>query len=359
MLPPALRARLLTVGVAVVVLCTPLFAVSSAEAAQRSRLSADWRDTSVRVGEVVTVRGEVSPSQHRRTVRLQRRAGGRWVTVERRRTRGGEYTLRAVAARRSGRYTYRVRVARTARARAATGGRTTVRVRARGNPRAYAFISRSETGDPVARWNPCRRIGYRVNARQGGRGALDDAKRAVGRISRATGLRLVYQGSTRIIPGGSNDGSYPRDTDLVVAWAKPSQTSYLDGRSTAGMGGPWWVSARDERGRQAAMITRGFAVLNADIPLEGGFGRGPAYGWQGTRGQLLMHEIGHAIGLGHPQQDDRWEILYPTMTRKRAVWGAGDLRGLRRLGAAQGCLSTSSSYRGFAGATPTGHEHLH
>jgi predicted Zn-dependent protease len=43
-----------------------------------------------------------------------------------------------------------------------------------------------------------------------------------------------------------------------------------------------------------------------------------------------MHELGHAVGLGHAQHPA--EIMYPVLTRKPARWGAGDLAGLRVLG---------------------------
>ena len=223
---------------------------------------------------------------------------------------------------------------------------------ARGNPDAFSFISRSRAGDPVARWNPCRRIGYRVNARLGGRGALADTREAISRIARRTGLRFVYRGATRVVPGGRHGNRYPAGTRLVVAWAKPSQSSYLVGQGVAGMGGPRWTTAWNRRGGEAAMITRGFAVLNANLSLAGGFGPGPRSGWQGTRGQLLMHEIGHAVGLGHANLDE-WEIMHPMMTRKPAVWGAGDLRGLAHVGARHGCLSTQPPRRltGFTGFT--------
>jgi hypothetical protein len=209
---------------------------------------------------------------------------------------------------------------------------------ARGNPRAFAFISKQRASDPVARWNPCARIGYRVNARQGGPGALADTREALARIRRLTGLRFVYRGSTRIIPGGVGGNRYPRDTRLVVSWARPAQTNLLGAAGVAGQGGPSWVTWRTDSGRRRAMITRGFVVLNARVDLGGGFGGGVHNGWVGTRGQLLMHELGHAVGLDHPRQDDRWEIMFGTMTEKRAVWGRGDRNGLRRVGEAGGCL---------------------
>jgi predicted Zn-dependent protease len=49
-----------------------------------------------------------------------------------------------------------------------------------------------------------------------------------------------------------------------------------------------------------------------------------------------MHELGHAVGLDHTT--DRSQIMYPTMTRKKAVFGAGDRTGLHYLGRTSGCL---------------------
>jgi hypothetical protein len=348
MAAPSVRTRLLAIGVATAVLCGPLLLASSAQAALRSRLVTAWSDTSVTLGHPVAVRGTVRPARSPRTVVLQRRTRRGWVAVSTRRTRDGAYRLR-VPTLRTGTYRYRVRATRDRAATAALGGARSVvvtRPKARGKARSFSFMGQS--GNAVARWNPCEPIGYRVNARLGGARALADVKRAVARIRQTNGLRFAYRGRTRIIPGGRNDGRYPKDTQLVISWARPAQSHYLGQSGVAGVGGPQWTSAVNRRGDYDLMITKGFAVLNADLKLAGGFGAGPRRGWQGTRGQLLMHEIGHAVGMGHADQD-AWQILYPTMTRKRAVWGAGDLRGLTRLGAAKGCLSTGSSIRGLAG----------
>lgn len=206
----------------------------------------------------------------------------------------------------------------------------------------YGFLSqqgnRSRT---IARWNPCgSAIGYRVNSRGGGSRATADVIAAMARIRAATGLRLTYRGQTRLLPGYSK-GAYPKDTQIVIAWTRPGVSRYLakprrGSLGAAGYGGGSWTTARDARGRAWGQFVRGFVVLNSSYRLAGGFGRGPATGWQGTRGQLLMHELGHVVGLDHT--NDRRQIMYPTMSRKTAVYGVGDRTGLRVLGRASGCL---------------------
>lgn len=58
--------------------------------------------------------------------------------------------------------------------------------------------------------------------------------------------------------------------------------------------------ARQALLRLTAELYDGFVLLDAGLyrQLDKGFTAGRPYGWSGTRGQLLMHEIGHAMGLG-------------------------------------------------------------
>ena len=215
-----------------------------------------------------------------------------------------------------------------------------------GSARAYTYLSRGASASAaIARWNPCTTIGYRVNTAGGGSGALTDVKQAVARASAATGLSFTYRGTTTVVPGVGR-ATYPAGTQLVLAWAKPGRSTMLPaapkGRTAAaGQGGASWTLAKDAKGKAWGQILKGYVVLNSTMPLAHGFGTGPTYGWQGTRGQLVMHELGHALGLGHTPatRPDKAQIMYPALTHKTAVWGAGDRVALKVLGSTSGCLA--------------------
>ena len=138
----------------------------------------------------------------------------------------------------------------------------------------------------------------------------------------ATGLRFAYRGKTDVAP--KRFSKYPEDTQLILGWGPPKATG-----EAAGVGGAQWDGS-------TGRIVHGYVVLNYEEELEAGFGRGPATGTQGTLGQLMMHELGHAVGLQHVKDDQ--QIMYPTLTRKKATWGAGDRNGLRKVGKAAGCF---------------------
>jgi hypothetical protein len=193
----------------------------------------------------------------------------------------------------------------------------------RGNPDAYRF-AKTRSGR-VVHWAHCRRINFRVNYDHAPNRSRWHVKEAVRRLKRATGLRYRYKGPTdvRPTPLGAN---YPRSTKLVVGWARPATSILKPG--SAGVGGPAY------NGRTGA-IARGFVLINYKVRMAPGFGKGPRQGVQGTRGQVLMHELAHTVGLSHVRAEA--QIMYRTATRKRATWGAGDWNGLRKQGRRAGC----------------------
>ena len=199
-----------------------------------------------------------------------------------------------------------------------------VTARGFGDPRAYS-VSWYD-GHP-ARWNPCQTITYRVNKAGAPGSAAGDLSEAIRRVAQATGLRLRYLGTTNEVYGARG---FRWDADIDIAWASPGQTRVLNGSSEAGAGGAADGTIR----RRQAVYTHGFVVLNRATmsSLPAGFGAGT------TQGLVLLHELGHVVGLRHVNATD--QIMQPTAQTdlRAALYGAGDLSGLALLGAGSGCI---------------------
>jgi hypothetical protein len=188
------------------------------------------------------------------------------------------------------------------------------------HPHDYAFFNRPAHHLPT-RWNPCQPVHYRLNIKRAPRGALTDINEALRRVRQITGLRFVYDGKTKFIPQFPNT---EQREPLVIAYPKPSQSNYWKlAPDEDGFGGVTW------HGKHAA-VDHGFAIVRSDLlkqttPAHMGFGTGL------TDGGILLHELGHAVGLAHASHPD--EIMYPSPANKvAALYGPGDYNGLRILG---------------------------
>ncbi len=205
----------------------------------------------------------------------------------------------------------------------------------RGSASSYT-LNHNPNGS-VTRWNPCSGdIHVRVNAALGGPGADADTQAALLALGRATGLHLVYDGPTTYVPTTANSGSQP--AAIVVAWAPPGTaagSSDYFGAGAIGEGG-WRSSGTSIDGGRTWnwKVVQGFVVIDPAQPVTPGFATGM------NRGALLLHELGHVVGLGHTI--DATQVMYGVLRPSSyASFGAGDLTGLKAVGATGGCTQAS------------------
>ena len=198
----------------------------------------------------------------------------------------------------------------------------------RGSASSYALHSNSN--GTVTRWNPCAGpISVRVNAPAD---AQADVLAALTSVEAATGLDLAYAGATDFVPTSTNAGTQP--ADLVIAWASRAASDIWSG-SEVGVGG--WRSrgtSSDGGATWTWSITSGFVIVDPAAAVAPGFGRGA------TRGALLLHELAHALGLGHVS--DPLQVMNPSLlSTSYGSYGTGDLAGLAQVGAAKGCTAAA------------------
>jgi hypothetical protein len=195
---------------------------------------------------------------------------------------------------------------------------------------SYAFLAYRAPGQPV-RYDPCGGpIAYVINARNAPAGGPAEVQRAFATLARDTGLSFRFAGWTNELhaPGQTRAGDgYGHWRPVLVSWEPASREPLLAG-AVLGYGGSTVASAP---GYDTAFVT-GEVVLDTDLRgVSAGFGPGT------TRGNLVLHELGHLVGLQHVP--DPSQLMYATLTRSAPNgYAGGDANGLRHVGAANGCL---------------------
>lgn len=185
-----------------------------------------------------------------------------------------------------------------------------------------------ESGSPV-RWDSCTPIRYVVRRQAGPEHGFEMVQEALQRTADASGLRFQFEGFTNeLLDDWQADPSAAGTADVWIGWAFDDEVPRLGPQTedsyVAGVGGPSWQSGNPR-------ILSGSAVLRADTTLDHRFGAGQTYG------NVLLHEIGHMVGLDH--SDSTADIMYPTTSPDTPEsWGPGDLAGLYALGSSQPCF---------------------
>ncbi len=191
---------------------------------------------------------------------------------------------------------------------------------------SYDFLQRRPDGGPVA-FDPCRPVRWVVRPDGAPAYGQQTVRWAFDRLSRATGLQFVFEGTTDEAPSRDRTAYQPdrygyRWAPLLVAWSWPPELRDLEGPA-AGMAGPLSVPSTAAGGRVAVS---GQAVL--DAPQLNALAADPAA--EAVLRAVVLHELAHVVGLDHV--DDPTQLMNPSTSPFVTDLQAGDLTGLDQLG---------------------------
>jgi len=195
-------------------------------------------------------------------------------------------------------------------------------------PGRYAFVgTQAGSSAPVA-YDPCRPIRYVVRTEHAPRGASRLISDAITRLSSATGLKFVADGSTDEVPSEERAPYQPsvygdRWAPVLLAWATEAEyptLSVSDGVLGAAGSRPYSVQGGPEIlvTGQAGFSSEWFA---AQMKTSSGYAEAEA---------VVLHELGHVLGLAHVP--DKSQIMFEMERPQVTKLGVGDLAGLARLG---------------------------
>jgi hypothetical protein len=191
---------------------------------------------------------------------------------------------------------------------------------------SYRFLATNDDGTPVG-YSPCRPLHYVVNADLVPAGAQDLIPEAIDTISRATGIRFIYDGPTTELPSTQRAPYQPeqygdRWAPLLVSWTTPEAAPQLKAK-VIGTGGSTHFSFDDG---PRTFVTGSLELDAPQIAEELEQPDGRLYATA-----VILHELGHVMGLEHV--DDHRQLMYPEIGTPEGLAG-GDLNGLYKLAGA-------------------------
>lgn len=152
-------------------------------------------------------------------------------------------------------------------------------------------------------------------------------------LSRATGLKFVYDGQTTEGPSDGRQLFLPalygdKWAPVLVTWTNEQETPAMAARQgsggvtrTLGLTGSGSIAY----GENPYVYVSGQMKLNGPALAEGAASEGA-----GFIPSVISHELGHLAGLDHV--NDSTQLMFPQSGPQRLRYAAGDLTGLAQLG---------------------------
>jgi len=178
-----------------------------------------------------------------------------------------------------------------------------------------------DVGESPVRYDPCRPVAWMVSPAGMPPGAVPLLEAAADRVAAATGMDLVYAGTTSEPAGFARELIQERYGDVfapvVVGWSSDRQNPDLAGAVT-GVGGS---SAVNGAYGEQRYLHAGVIILDStDIAQLMAAPQG-----QSLTQAIVMHEWGHVLGLAHVADPNE---LMNASNSSLTSWGPGDLEGL-------------------------------
>jgi hypothetical protein len=183
----------------------------------------------------------------------------------------------------------------------------------------HAFVALQDDGVTPVAYDPCRPVHYVVRPDQMPAGGGRIVRESVREIAELTGLRFVYDGTTREDPSPDRAPYQPerygdRWAPVLVSWASVDEVPELAG-TVAGQAGSVAMSAGGVQ-----VFVNGSGQLTDLLQRPGG---------RADTKAVVLHELGHLVGLDHVS--DVHQLMHPSSTHV-AGFAPGDLEGLAALG---------------------------
>lgn len=203
---------------------------------------------------------------------------------------------------------------------------------------SYAFTNTNDDGSPI-RYDPCRVISVVVNPAGAPSEYRSIVDRATRQVTEASGLLVEVVSETTEPPTSDRQPYNPdrygdRWAPVLIAWTDSTVVPDLAG-SVAGIGGSSWTSYDSEPG----WYVSGHVYMDTELESD------PA-----VQESVLLHELGHVLGLDHVE--DSSQVMFRESTATRL--GAGDLTGLSKVAPvrAPACSDSPSAAGDVSGDRP-------